>query len=479
MDLHLSTRQVGDRAVVSVGGEVDLETASQLGDHASRRCATSPRTWCSTSPGDVHGLHRAQGPADDPAPRRPRRRLVRHRRRRPAVRRILTHRARPDLHRSTTRWTTSRRCLPSVVAVPDDLSRSIRACSCSAVACAAGGPPQVCRSSACTTPCGWPVRWSQAPTRPFSSLRSAGHLPVRRPRRRAGAPRRRCAPRGLLGALPAAAAAWSPGPAPAGRGGRGSPPPPRVPTAAWVPNSPPSNSTRSNVACASSASNGSSSAPGVGLRPVGLRRAARPPAAKRPLVVADRPVERVVALDLHLGRELQQRRHGRQEDRRRLAAPAGPHEPADGLREEQRRRAPRWRRRRPPAAARRRPRTPSGPRPSSGRRRPANSSIRALAPASSESTTTGASPVILAQQRGVGAGGLVVGGDHQAAGVRDAAAHLGQPLVGGREHRRDPLALRVERGPPGLRPSGPWSAARRAWREISSPALVRQRISPE
>ena len=34
MDLVLSTRQVDDLAIVSVGGEVDLETASQLGDHA-------------------------------------------------------------------------------------------------------------------------------------------------------------------------------------------------------------------------------------------------------------------------------------------------------------------------------------------------------------------------------------------------------------------------------------------------------------
>lgn len=34
MHLDLSTRLHGDRAVVSVGGEVDLETASQLGDHA-------------------------------------------------------------------------------------------------------------------------------------------------------------------------------------------------------------------------------------------------------------------------------------------------------------------------------------------------------------------------------------------------------------------------------------------------------------
>ena len=34
MDLVLSTRRVDDLAIVSVGGEVDLETASQLGDHA-------------------------------------------------------------------------------------------------------------------------------------------------------------------------------------------------------------------------------------------------------------------------------------------------------------------------------------------------------------------------------------------------------------------------------------------------------------
>lgn len=34
MELDLSTRRVGDRAVVAVGGEVDLETAASLGDHA-------------------------------------------------------------------------------------------------------------------------------------------------------------------------------------------------------------------------------------------------------------------------------------------------------------------------------------------------------------------------------------------------------------------------------------------------------------
>jgi len=34
MDLQLSTTRVGEQAIVTVGGEVDLETASQLGDHA-------------------------------------------------------------------------------------------------------------------------------------------------------------------------------------------------------------------------------------------------------------------------------------------------------------------------------------------------------------------------------------------------------------------------------------------------------------
>ena len=34
MDLQLSTRRDGERAIVTVGGEVDLETASQLGEHA-------------------------------------------------------------------------------------------------------------------------------------------------------------------------------------------------------------------------------------------------------------------------------------------------------------------------------------------------------------------------------------------------------------------------------------------------------------
>src|SRR6478735_6425946 len=43
----------------------------------------------------------------------------------------------------------------------------------SAVAWGSGGPPQVRRRSLWMTPCGWPVRWLQAPTRPLSSFRSA------------------------------------------------------------------------------------------------------------------------------------------------------------------------------------------------------------------------------------------------------------------------------------------------------------------
>lgn len=42
MDLDLSTRRHGERAVVTVAGEVDLETASQLGDHALAALQDTP-----------------------------------------------------------------------------------------------------------------------------------------------------------------------------------------------------------------------------------------------------------------------------------------------------------------------------------------------------------------------------------------------------------------------------------------------------
>lgn len=42
MDLDLSTRRHGERAVVTVVGEVDLETASHLGDHALEALQDTP-----------------------------------------------------------------------------------------------------------------------------------------------------------------------------------------------------------------------------------------------------------------------------------------------------------------------------------------------------------------------------------------------------------------------------------------------------
>src|SRR5580692_6531043 len=50
---------------------------------------------------------------------------------------------------------------------------SMRALIWSAVAWGSCGPPQERRSSAWMMPWDWPVRWLQAPTRPFSSLRRA------------------------------------------------------------------------------------------------------------------------------------------------------------------------------------------------------------------------------------------------------------------------------------------------------------------
>ena len=51
---------------------------------------------------------------------------------------------------------------------------------------------------------------------------------------------------------------------------------------------------------------------------------------------------------------------------------------------------------------------------------------------------------------GVGFGVRVVGGDDERTGVGHGAAHLGQALIGRREHGRDPFAVRVEGGSPRL-----------------------------
>ena len=70
---------------------------------------------------------------------------------------------------------------------------------------------------------------------------------------------------------------------------------------------------------------------------------------------------------------------------------------------------------------------------------------------SSDRTTVGASPRDLPQQLGVGAGGVLVGRDDQAARVGHVPAYLREPLVGRRQHRRDPRPARVERGAQRLR----------------------------
>ena len=221
------------------------------------------------------------------------------------------------------------------------------------------------------------------------------------------------------------------------------------PTSAPVPNSPPSNRTRSNEACASSASNEpsrSSLAPSAWFA-----RATRPSSGlhSSPSSSRARAVERVVALDLHGPGEREQGGDARQEDRRGLAPPARPHEPADGLREVQRRAG----RGGVDAHAQARHVDPLGHHPH--RHHPALVALGELL-----DPGRGAGVVRqhhhrwlagdLAQHGGVRAGGRLVGGDDQPARVRHHPPQLAEAGVGGAQHRGHPLAVRVERGAPGL-----------------------------
>ena len=167
-------------------------------------------------------------------------------------------------------------------------------------------------------------------------------------------------------------------------------------------------------------------------------------------LVGDRAAEHVVALDLHLGGVLQQRRHRRQEHRRGLAARPGTHEAADRLGEEQRGRG------RGRVDADREPRDVDALRHHPDRDHPAPVALGEL------HDLAGAGLLVrehhrgrlardAAQQLGVGAGGLLVARDHQPARVGDVAAYLRQPPVGGRQHLRDPRAARVQRGAQRLR----------------------------
>lgn len=96
---------------------------------------------------------------------------------------------------------------------------------------------------------------------------------------------------------------------------------------------------------------------------------------------------------------------------------------------------------------------------------------------SSERMRAGFSPVIF-ELFGVGAGVGVVGGDDEAAGVGDGAAHFGEAFVGGGEYGGDPFAVGVKGGAPGLGGDVLGEALPRL-AAISSPAEVRQRIWPE
>ena len=139
-----------------------------------------------------------------------------------------------------------------------------------------------------------------------------------------------------------------------------------------------------------------------------------------------------------------------QEDRCGLAAPAGPHEAADGLGEEERRRGRRG------VDADREARHvdalghhADGDHPALVARAEVLDAL-ARAEVVGEDDRRG-----LAGQRAEDGGirprlGLV-GGDDEPAGVLDVAAHLGEAAVGGGEHRGDPLPLGVERRAPRVR----------------------------
>ena len=248
---------------------------------------------------------------------------------------------------------------------------SIRCCSWAGSACGTSGPPQVRRSSAWTTPCGWPVRRAHAPTRLCSSLRSA--VICRCPATSTTAVVARpgpCPSRACCGRPGAGAAASSPGPAPAGRGCRGSPAPRRCRPPPGC-RTPACRTGRGRTSPAPPAPRTASSPARRTPSPRGWRRrAGRPRATTMPSSSALRPVERVVALDLQLGREVQQRRHaraGRSTPSRRACGPARTGRPPARSTAAS---TPTSRRRRPPAAARPRPPTPSGRRPASAGRRP-------------------------------------------------------------------------------------------------------------
>ncbi len=160
-------------------------------------------------------------------------------------------------------------------------------------------------------------------------------------------------------------------------------------------------------------------------------------------------VEHVVALDLHLVGQPHEGGHRGEEDRGGLAALAGPHEAAHGLGEEERGRGGGG------VDAHAQAGDVDAFRHHAHGHQPAVLGGRELLDLLGRAGIVGqddrgALAGDVAQVAGVGPGGLVVGGDHQAAGVGHAPAHLGEAAVGGLHDLADPVALGVERGPPRL-----------------------------
>ncbi len=158
----------------------------------------------------------------------------------------------------------------------------------------------------------------------------------------------------------------------------------------------------------------------------------------------------MVPFGLHRVRQRGQLRNGRQEHRRRLAPLPGTHEAAHGLGEEERRG------RGSGVDAHGKP----GNVHAFGHH--ADGHHPALFAGGEFLDLAGCLGVVgkddggrfagdLLQLAGVGAGVVVVGGDHQAAGVGHGPADLAEAFVRPGQHGRDPFAGRVERGAPGLR----------------------------
>ena len=327
------------------------------------------------------------------------------------------------------------------------------------------------------TPCGWPVRWLQAPTRPLSSLRSAASCwrvtggVAEGPSRADGTDGARVADEAdgadgvrvtdeVTGAAGAAlavrerAASWDCWRLLS-----------RVRT--WSGSSRPGRPRKSSSSGEPGRGRGAELA-AVEQDPVevdgrveGLEGGLVEQVGRIPLalglgefahlgLLAGAGGKHVVPFGLEFGGEPEQDRHRGQEHRGGLAPPAGPDEPAHGLGEVQ------GGGHAGGVHADGQSRDvhalgdhPDGDHPAlvrGGERGDLLGRRRVVG-----QHHDGAAPGQAAQQRGIGPRVGVITRDDQAGGVGHGPADLGQPLVGGFQYPADPLPRRVERGPPGLR----------------------------